>query len=202
MIARRGLAAIALALPALASAQTTRPLRIVVPYPAGGPTDLLGRLAARELSEALGQPAAVENIPGASGTIGARAVARAAPDGRMLVLGNSQSHATAVAMVTHLPYDPVKDFSAVAGLVDLQHALVVTPAIPARTATELIAFMRGRGDALNYGSTGVGSLSHLGMALFRAHAASSMTHVPFPRRLPSGGSRRWTAARRPSPTAS
>ncbi len=174
-----GLAAASLALPSIARAQGSRALRVIVPYPAGGPTDAIGRLAAKELSDALGQPAVVENVAGASGTLGTRLVARSAPDGQTLVLGTSQSHATVVPLVRDLPYDPVRDFAPVAGLVDLQHALVVANDLPVRTVPDLVAHAAARGGSLNYGSTGIGSLSHLGMELLRRRLGSEMVHVPF-----------------------
>ena len=175
-----GLGAAALAAPALirAAAAQARPLRLVVPYPPGGPTDALGRLAAQEMAVELGQPIVVENMAGAAGTIGTRNVARGEADGATMLLGSYQTHATAVAMM-NVAYDPVKDFTPVAGLADLQHVLVVRNGLPVKNVQELVALARAQPGKLNYGSTGAGSLSHLGMEVFRRRTGTEMVHVPF-----------------------
>ena len=173
-------AALALARPALAqpALAQARPLRLIVPYPPGGPTDAVGRLAAQEMAAELGQAVVVENVAGASGTIGTRAVLRAEADAGTMVLGSYQTHATAVAMMNP-GYDPVRDFAPVAGLADLQHVMVVKNDLPARTVAEVVALAKARPGMLNYGSTGAGSLSHLGMEAFKRATGTDIVHVPF-----------------------
>ena len=179
------------ALPSLVAAQgfPARQIRIVVPYPAGGPTDALARIIARELQAGLsqssvgqpssGQPVIVENKPGASGALGTREVARAEPDGHTLVLGTNQTHATNAFLLREPGYDPQKDFAPVAGVGDLQHALVVPKTLAAATVADLIALAKRDPGKLNCGSTGVGSASHLTLELFQTRTGTRMTHVPF-----------------------
>ena len=164
---------------ALAQGFPSRTVRIVVPYPPGGPTDALARIVAQELQAALGQPAIVENKPGGAGSIGTRAVATGEKDGHTLVLGTNQTHATNAFLLKEAGYDPVKDFIPVAGLADLQHALIVRSDLPARSVGDLVALLKKDPGKLNYGSTGIGSGSHLAMELFRIRTGTEMTHVPF-----------------------
>lgn len=176
-----GLSASALLLPqqALAQAYPSKQIRIVVPYPAGGPTDALARIVAADLQTSLGQSVIVENKPGASGAVGTREVARAEADGYTLVLGNNQTHATNAFLLKEPGYDPIKDFVPVAGLADLQHALVVRKDLGVTDVAGLIALAKKDPGKLNYGSTGVGSGSHLTMELFKTRAGIDMVHVPF-----------------------
>jgi tripartite-type tricarboxylate transporter receptor subunit TctC len=169
-----------MAAPRTAWAQTfpSRPVRIVVPYPPGGPTDALARLIAAELQKDLAVSVVVENKPGASGAVGTREVARAEPDGHTLVLGTNQTHVTNAVLLKEPGYDAARDFVAIAGLAGLQHALV-TPRGGARTVVEFAARAKAAPGKLNYGSTGVGSASHLGMELLLARAGLRITHVPF-----------------------
>ena len=130
MLTRRVVAAMLAAasmMPTPAFTQTfpTRPIRLIVPYPAGGPTDALARIIAQELTEAKGWAVVVENKPGASGAIGSREAAKAEPDGHTIILGNNQTHTTNAILMKEAGYDPVADFAPLAGLADLQHALVV-----------------------------------------------------------------------------
>lgn len=156
----------------------SRQIRIVVPYPAGGPTDALARLIAAELQADLKQTAIVENKPGASGAVGTREVARAEPDGHTLVLGTNQTHVTNAVLLKEPGYRPREDFAPVAGLASLQHALVV-PKGAVRDVAGLIARAKAEPGKLNCGSSGVGSASHLALELFKARTATQMTHVPF-----------------------
>lgn len=156
----------------------SRQIRIVVPYPAGGPTDALARIIARELQADLKQAVIVENKAGASGAVGSREVARAEPDGHTLVLGTNQTHVTNAVLLKEPGYRPVEDFVPIAGLADLQHALVV-PKTTARTVAELVARAKAQPGKLNYGSSGAGSASHLAMELFSARTETRMAHVPF-----------------------
>lgn len=173
------LAGLALA-PAAARAQgfPVRPIRIVVPYPAGGPTDSVARLVAGQLQLDHGWTVVVENKAGAAGAVGTREAARAEPDGHTLVLGTNQTHVTNAVLLKEPGYRPLEDFAAIAGLADLQHALVV-PKGTAGAVGDLLARARAAPGSLNYGSSGVGSASHLAMELLLARTATRMTHVPF-----------------------
>lgn len=168
-------------LPADAMAQSfpSKQIRIVVPYPAGGPTDALARIVGQELQTANGWTVVVENKPGASGAIGSREVAKADPDGHTIVLGNNQTHATNSFLMKEPGYDPQADFLPLAGLADLQHALVVRKDLGVSTVAELIALAKKDPGKLNYGSTGNGSGSHLAMELFKTRTGTLMQHVPF-----------------------
>ncbi|MDX2201123.1 MAG: tripartite tricarboxylate transporter substrate-binding protein [Hyphomicrobiaceae bacterium] len=157
----------------------SKTIRIVVPYPAGGSVDALARILAQEMQAAKGWTVVVENKAGASGAVGTREVARAEPDGHTLVLGTNQTHATNAFLMKEPGYDPVADFAPVAGLADLQHALVVPKASKAASVAELIAAAKAAPGTLNYGSTGNGSASHLAMELFKSKAGIDMQHVPF-----------------------
>ncbi len=156
-----------------------RQIRIVVPYPAGGPTDALARLIANALQKSFDRPVYVENKPGASGAVGSREVARSEPDGHTLVLGTNQTHVTNAVLLKEPGYAPLYDFIPVAGLARLQHVLVTPKGAGARTVAELIARATAAPGKLNYGSTGVGSASHLAMELFLARTGTRIIHVPF-----------------------
>jgi tripartite-type tricarboxylate transporter receptor subunit TctC len=172
----------ALVLPSTGWAQwaPTRTVTVVVPYPAGGPTDILARTIGAELARALGQPVVVENVPGGAGAIGTRRVAQAAADGHVLVFGTNQTHATNLSLLPQGGgYDPVKDFAPVAGLADLQHLVVVGPEVPAKTAAELVALAKKDPGKLTAGSTGPGSASHLALELFKVRTGTDIAHVPY-----------------------
>ncbi len=155
----------------------SRPITIVVPYPAGGPVDAVARLIANDAD--LGQPVTVDNRAGASGMIGANAVARAEPDGHLLVLGTNQTHATNQSLLKNCPYDAVKDFVPVANICEIPHALVVRKTLEAKDVAALVAIAKAKPGALNYGSTGNGSASHLAAELFKTKAGIAMQHIPF-----------------------
>ncbi len=163
----------------LAQAFPSKQIRIVVPYPAGGPTDALARIVAQELSESKSWTIIVENKPGASGAIGSRDVAKADPDGHTIVLGNNQTHATNSFLMKEPGYDPIVDFAPIAGLADLQHALVVRKDLGVSSVAELVALAKKEPGKLNYGSTGNGSGSHLAMELFKTITGTDMRHIPF-----------------------
>ncbi|MCR0980983.1 Bug family tripartite tricarboxylate transporter substrate binding protein [Roseomonas populi] len=172
-----------LAMPAIARAQDwvpTRPIVLVVPYPAGGPTDVLARMVAGEMAKDLGTAVVVENVAGGGGSIGSRRVATGPADGTSIMLASNQTHATNVSL---LPdgggYDPVRDFVPIAGLADLQHILVVRPDVPANSVPELLALAKARPGSLTCASTGQGSASHLTLELFRAKTGADMVHVPY-----------------------
>jgi len=157
----------------------TRVIRMVVPYPAGGPTDAIARIVAEEMGKTLGQNAVVENIAGASGAIGTRAVARAEPDGYTIVFGNNQTHGNNMFLLTNPGYDAQKDFAPLAGAGAFEHVFVVRNDLPVKSIPDLVALAKTEPGKLNYGSTGVGSGSHLSTELFMTRTGTKMTHVPF-----------------------
>ena len=178
---RMAVMAFALAAAAHAVAQTypAKPIRVVVPFPPGGAVDFYARVVQQPLSELLGQPVVIDNKTGASGMIGAEAVAKAAPDGYTLLLGNIASLATNVGIYPKMPYDPLKDFTPIIRTVDVNYVLVVHPSLPVKTVPELIAYAKANPGKLSYGSAGSGSLPHLGTELFKAQTGIDMVHVPY-----------------------
>ena len=176
-----GLVAGAVFAPAIARAQSfpSKPITLVVPYPAGGPTDAIARFVAQEMSTTIGQSVVVDNRAGASGAVGTRAVAKADPDGHTFIFGNNQTHGNNMFLLKEPGYDAVKDFAPVAGVGAFEHAFVVRNDLPAKNIAELIALAKAEPDKLNYGSTGVGSGSQLAMELFMQRTGIRMTHVPF-----------------------
>jgi len=176
-----GLVAGAVFAPAIVRAQSypSKTITLVVPYPAGGPTDAIARFVAQDLSGSIGQSVVVDNRAGASGAVGTRAVAKAEPDGHTFVFGNNQTHGNNMFLLKEPGYDAVKDFAPVAGVGAFEHAFVVRNDLPAKSIKELIALAKADPGKLNYGSTGVGSGSHLAMELFMQRTGIKMTHVPF-----------------------
>ncbi|WP_439599196.1 Bug family tripartite tricarboxylate transporter substrate binding protein [Falsiroseomonas sp.] len=184
MIRRRSLAALplaALAAPALsrlALAQGAGPIRLIVPAPPGGPTDILARVTGEKAAAALGQPVVVDNRAGAGGVIGAEAASRAAPDGLTLILGHNQTHASNQAMMARLPYHVVDSFTPVAKLATVHHATVVPANSRARTMAELVELGRNGGQ-LSYASSQAGSASHVISETLVRRAGMNATHVPY-----------------------
>ncbi|TAJ34014.1 tripartite tricarboxylate transporter substrate binding protein [Bosea sp. (in: a-proteobacteria)] len=176
-----GLMAGAVLAPSIARAQSfpSKVVTMIVPYPAGGPTDAIARFVAQDLSATFGQNVLVDNRAGASGAVGTRAVAHAAPDGYTIVFGNNQTHGNNMFLLKDPGYDAVKDFAPLAGVGAFEHAFVVRKDLPAKNIQELIALAKADPGKLNYGSTGVGSGSHLAMELFMQRTGIKMTHVPF-----------------------
>ncbi|MGE0038099.1 MAG: Bug family tripartite tricarboxylate transporter substrate binding protein [Xanthobacteraceae bacterium] len=156
-----------------------RPLKLIVPFPAGSSTDIIARLLGQRLATKLGQQVVIENRVGASGSIGADAVAKAAPDGYTLGIATASTHALAMSLNTNLPYDPVKDFAPVGMIGGQPYVLVIYPGLGPKTLGELIALAKTKPGTLNYGSAGVASLAHLAAALFANQAGISLTHVPY-----------------------
>ena len=157
----------------------SRTISIVVPYPAGGPVDVVARLIAQTAAADLGQAITVDNRSGGAGVIGSVAVQRAEPDGHMLVLGTNQTHATNQSLLKNCPYDAVKDFAPVAGLAVIPHVLVARKSLKVDGLADLVATARAMPDNFFYGSTGVGSASHLAGELFKSRAGVDIRHVPF-----------------------
>jgi tripartite-type tricarboxylate transporter receptor subunit TctC len=156
-----------------------RQVRIVVPFPPGAATDILGRLLAQKLQDTWGQPVVVDNKPGAGSLVGAETVARAAADGHTIFMGHIGTHGANPALYAKLPYDPVKDFAPITQLVTIPNLVAVHPSLPVNNARELIELARAKPGALNVGSPGISTSAHLMIALFRANTGTDMTHVPF-----------------------
>ncbi|MCO6417391.1 tripartite tricarboxylate transporter substrate binding protein [Siccirubricoccus sp. KC 17139] len=183
-IGRRAVLAAASAMPLApvvvrASSWPDRPIRFVVPYAAGGTSDLLGRLIANALGPALGQTMVVENRPGGGATVGAASVAQAAPDGYTLLLGTPAVQATNRFMMASLPYDPDRAFTPIVNIMRTPNLLVVHPSVPAHSVAELIALCKRQPDTLFFGSSGVGSTSHLAGEMLRVMAKIEIAHAPF-----------------------
>jgi tripartite-type tricarboxylate transporter receptor subunit TctC len=174
----RGLASTALALGATrALAQSNRPVRIVVPFAAGGVQDLLARAMSNEFATALGATVIVENRPGAGGTVGTGYVAKAEPDGTTMVLA-AASHNITGSLYAKLAYDPQKDFAPLAHIGTAGYVLMIHPDVPARTAAEFIRHAKAHPGKMNYASAGVGSATHLSMAYFNGLAGIDVVHLP------------------------
>jgi tripartite-type tricarboxylate transporter receptor subunit TctC len=156
-----------------------KPITIIVPVPPGPSIDMIARLVAPKLGEALGQTVIVDNRSGANGTIGSNAVAHAPPDGYTLLAATPASHVTAVHLMKNLPYDAVKDFTPIMAAVEPVTALVVNAALPVNSVPELIAYAKANPGKLSYGSSGIGSVFHLTGELFNKTAGVSITHVPY-----------------------
>ncbi len=162
-----------------------KPIRIVVPFPAGGIADLFARVIGQKFNEAWGQPAVVENRPGAGGNIGAEIVAKSPPDGYTLVTGSIGTHAVNVSLFSKLPYDPIRDFASVSLIMEAEGLLVVHPSVPVRTVKELIALAKARPGQLAYASAGHGTAAHLSGELFKSMAKVDMVHVPYKGNVPA-----------------
>jgi tripartite-type tricarboxylate transporter receptor subunit TctC len=170
--------AAALARPAVAAGYPDRPVRIIAPFAAGGPSDLLSRLMSVKLGEALGGSFYVENRAGAGSNIGTAAAARAAPDGYTLLL-TSSAFVLNPGLYKQVPYDPVKDFAPVAELVTSPNVFIATPASGITSMAELVAQAKAKPDTFNYASAGIGTTPHLAGEWFKSVTGISMTHVPF-----------------------
>ncbi len=171
--------ATALALPTWAQdGYPSRPIRVIVPYPAGGSTDQLARAIQQPLQELLGQPVIVENKAGAGGTLGTDLVAKSAPDGYTLVFGNSGPSATG-SLLRKLPYDVLKDFRPISTVVTVPLILAVPADSPHKTTKDFVAWARQQGTGLNYGSTGIGGSSHLAGEFFNERAGTRLQHIPY-----------------------
>jgi tripartite-type tricarboxylate transporter receptor subunit TctC len=158
----------------------SKPIRIVVPFAAGpGPNDYLARFVGQKLTELWGQPVVIENRGGAGGTIGVEAGAKSPPDGYTLVMGAASTLTIAPNMYRKLGYDPLRDFAPIVVLASVPYALVVNPGVPAKSVRELVAIAKTKKGALHYGSSGVGSMSHLAAELFNSTSGIQITHVPY-----------------------
>jgi tripartite-type tricarboxylate transporter receptor subunit TctC len=167
--------------PVLAAAQSypAKPITVIVPFPPGGSTDIIGRIAADGLARELRQPFVVDNRGGAGGAIGAKAIADAAPDGYTLGIATVSTHVVNPVVQRDLRYDPLADFSFISEIASVPNVVSVHPSVPARTLAELIAYARQHPGKLNFGTPGVGSLGHLIGETFKYSAKVDMTHVPY-----------------------
>src|SRR5215472_4788316 len=156
-----------------------RQVTIVVPFAAGGSADLLARILQQHLQAQTGVPIVVENKGGAGGSIGAGYVAKAPPDGATLLIGTASTNAINAFLYTHLSFDVARDFQAVTLLVRFLNLLFVNPRVPAKTVPELVAWLKANPGKVNYGSSGLGTSSHLSMVMFELATGTSMTHIPF-----------------------
>ncbi len=181
IVHRVALAAIAAAFAAAnAFAQyPAKPLRLIVPFAAGGGNDNVARLVGKRLADSLGQPVVIDNRPGAGGVLGAELAAKAAPDGYTLFLGGVGSHAINPNLHERVPYDAIRDFAPIVLLASAPLILVVHPSVPAGSIREFIALARSKPGEFNYASNGNGSSSHLAAVMFDAMAGVSMVHVPY-----------------------
>ena len=183
---RRALAVLLLiAGTALAQPYPSKPIRVIVPFPAGGIADLYARLIGQRVAEGWGQPVLVENRTGAGGNIAADAVAKSAPDGYTLVMGSFGTHAVNVSLFSSMPYDPVRDFAPIVLVLEAEGLLVVHPSVPAKNVSELIAHARANPGKLTFASAGMGTASHLAGELFKTMAKVEMTHVPYKGNVPA-----------------
>ena len=177
------LACVTLATSALAeesiSAWPQRPIRLIVPFPAGSSTDIVARIIGQKLAPSLGVQVVIENRAGASGNIGVDAVSKAAPDGTTIGIATASTQAVAPSLGTALPYDPIKDFAPIGMIGSQPYVLVVFPGVGAHSLAELIALAKAKPGTLNYGSAGVASLAHLATALFANMAGIDILHVPY-----------------------
>jgi len=179
--ALRHFAAVILAFsaPAFAQPYPAKPIRVIVPFAAGGNVDITARLVAPGLSEALGQPVVVENRPGAGGTIGADAVAKSPPDGYTLLMGSNSTFSVAPSLYPKNPYNPLSDFAPVIMLASAPFVLVTNPGVAAKDARELVALAKASPGKLTMSSAGTGSSNHLVGELFQAISGARFTHVPY-----------------------
>ncbi len=160
-------------------AYPTKPIRLIIPFPPGGSTDILGRAVAQKLSEAWGQQVIIDNRGGAGGTIGAELAAKAPHDGYTLMMGHIGTLAVNVSLYSKLSYDPLKDFVPVCMVALVPNVLVVNPALPVRNVTELIVYAKANPGKLNYSSGGNGSAAHLAVEYFKLQTGTSIVHVPY-----------------------
>jgi len=177
--------AILLAAPAAVAQQNypQKPIRYVVPFPAGGIADVFARIIGGRLSQAWGQPVVVENRAGAGGNIGAEIVAKAAPDGYTILMGSIGTQALNASLYSKMPYDSAKDFTPIALAIEAESLLALHPSVAANSPPELIALARG--GKLTCGSAGVGTTSHLACELFKSMAKVDVTHVPYKGNVPA-----------------
>jgi tripartite-type tricarboxylate transporter receptor subunit TctC len=173
--------AVGMLIPGLVMTQSwpSKPMRIVIAQAPGSATDVISRVVANPLSEALGQPIVIDARPGAGGVLGTEVAARSAPDGYTLFMGNNSTHGSNPAVYAKLPYDAVKDFAPVSFVASVPYVLVVDPALPVKSVQEFVAYAKARPGKLNYASAGNGSTHHFCGELFKSMTGVDMQHVPY-----------------------
>jgi tripartite-type tricarboxylate transporter receptor subunit TctC len=181
-----GLALVLVSAPVLAQgtagqtgAYPSRAIRLIVPYGPGGVSDIMGRVLAQKMTELLGQPVVVENRPGAGGMLGTGTVAKSAPDGYTIVLSSLSAYAIGPKLVKSSPYDPVNDFTAIAGVAIAPTILTVNPSLPFQTLQELMAYAKANPGKLSYGSSGIGSVGHISGEVLRGSTGVELLHIPY-----------------------
>ena len=172
--------ALAVAVPPLARAQNypAKPIRLMVPFPPGGPADILSRVVAKRLSEQMGQAMVIENRAGAGGTSAMEIVAKSPGDGYTLGLGSNSTFAIAPALYTNLSYDPFKSFAPISLIARSASVIVINASLPANNLKELIALLKTKPGGYNYGSNGNGTIPHLAGMLFQSRTGTQLVHVP------------------------
>lgn len=164
---------------AASQAYPSKPVRLIVPFPPGGATDIIGRTLAQKLSTQLGQTVIVDNKPGAGGTLGSNEAAKAAPDGYTLLLATTSTHSIAPSLYKNIPYSVERDFAPISEVATATNVLIVTPNLPVTNVAELVALAKSKPDALNFASSGNGTIVHLQSELFKLDAGVQLTHVPY-----------------------
>ena len=162
-----------------AQAWPSKPIRYIVPFAAGGTTDILGRMVSAKLSEAFGVPVVVENRGGAAGALGAEILAKSPPDGYTVGGGTISSHAINVSLYSKLPYDPIKDFTPITMLATLPNMLIVHPSLGVNSVAELIVLLKANPDKYSFGSAGNGTSQHMSGEMFKTLTGTSMQHIPY-----------------------
>ncbi|MEY3628905.1 MAG: hypothetical protein RLY91_671 [Pseudomonadota bacterium] len=179
LIATLGIVGTMLSAPSMAQAYPTKPIKLIIPFPAGGATDIVGRVVAQQLGVELGQTVVVDNRAGAAGVIGSESVARAAPDGYTILLSTSSTHTIGPILNPKIPFSPTKDFTPIMYLAASPQVVVVPLSSPANTMPELIDYIKKNPGKLNFGSAGTGGIPHLSTERFLAMTGTKMTHVPY-----------------------
>jgi tripartite-type tricarboxylate transporter receptor subunit TctC len=169
-----------------AQAWPAKPIRLMVPFPPGGSTDIVARIVAQKLGERLGQPLVIENRGGAGGTIGTALIAKSAPDGYNLAIASTSTHVVAPGVYPKLEYDPIKDFAPVGLMAISPYLLVVNPSVPAKSVQELVALAKSQPGKLTYASAGVGSTTQLAMEMLKAASGTYVLHIPYNGNGPAG----------------
>jgi tripartite-type tricarboxylate transporter receptor subunit TctC len=163
-----------------------RPVKVVVPYAAGGLPDTMARLVGQKMGDSMGQQLVIENRGGAGGTLGTATVAKASPDGYFLTIATTSTHVVAPSVYAKLDYDPIKDFAPISLVAVTPYLLVVNPAVNAKTVNQLVELMRSQPGKLNYASAGVGSTTHLAMEMLKAASSTYALHIPYNGNGPAG----------------
>src|SRR3712207_1536375 len=164
----------------------SKPIRLMVPFPPGGSTDIVARIVAQKLGAQLGQQLVIENRGGAGGTLGTAVVAKAPADGYHLVVGTTSTHVVAPSVYQKLDYDPVRDFAPISLMAVTPYLLVVNPNLPAKSLKELVELLKAQPGKLNYASAGVGSTTHLAMEMLKGASNTYALHIPYNGNGPAG----------------